>query len=152
MAKPLHVAHSARKAQYLDPRWQKKRLEILSRDNFTCQCCGASDKTLHVHHVYYTKWAEGPWDYINEALISLCNECHEKEGEELPDAKEMLFAGLVELGFNTAQKIQDFAHFLDLVRCGCTNPNERQDAADFIVSVWEKHGAFQSEGNQNGTH
>ena len=23
-----------------DPRWQKKRLEILERDNFRCQYCG----------------------------------------------------------------------------------------------------------------
>lgn len=26
----------------LDPRWQRKRLEILQRDDFTCQVC--SDK------------------------------------------------------------------------------------------------------------
>lgn len=34
----------------LDPRWQKKRLEILARDNWTCQRCGAVNCELHVHH------------------------------------------------------------------------------------------------------
>ena len=41
------------KEKLLDPRWQKKRLEILNRDNFTCQCCGDDKKTLNIHHKYY---------------------------------------------------------------------------------------------------
>lgn len=36
-----------------DPRWQRKRLEILQRDNFTCQECYATDKELNVHHLIY---------------------------------------------------------------------------------------------------
>ena len=30
---------------------------------------------LHVHHLYYIK-AKFPWEYQNEALITLCNNCH----------------------------------------------------------------------------
>jgi 5-methylcytosine-specific restriction endonuclease McrA len=37
-----------------DPRWQKKRLEILSGDDFTYQYCGNTEETLHVHHYVYT--------------------------------------------------------------------------------------------------
>lgn len=33
-----------------DPRWQKKRLEILDRDDWKCTHCEAEHKTLHVHH------------------------------------------------------------------------------------------------------
>jgi len=33
-----------------DPRWQKKRLEILERDGFECNSCGDSSTELHVHH------------------------------------------------------------------------------------------------------
>lgn len=33
-----------------DPRWIKRRNEILTRDKNTCQSCGAQDKYLHVHH------------------------------------------------------------------------------------------------------
>jgi len=61
-----------------DPRWQKKRLEILERDGWKCQFCGAKDKTLHVHHWTYVRNRE-PWDYEGELLITLCYECHEKE-------------------------------------------------------------------------
>lgn len=56
-----------------DPRWQKKRLEILNRDNFTCQLCDDKDSTLHVHHKSY---GVDPWDSKNKALITYCLHCH----------------------------------------------------------------------------
>lgn len=62
-----------------DPRWQKKRLKIMERDNFTCCVCGTTDDTLHVHHRYY-KSSEGPWDYPDRALVTLCHQCHELHG------------------------------------------------------------------------
>ncbi len=62
-----------------DPRWQKKRLRILERDEFTCQKCESETKTLHVHHKYYLH-GKDPWDYDDAVLITLCFECH--EGEE----------------------------------------------------------------------
>jgi hypothetical protein len=58
-----------------DPRWQKKRLEILNRDEFTCQYCGAKDKTLHVHHYGYRKGKE-PWDVDGGDVNTLCEDCH----------------------------------------------------------------------------
>ena len=58
-----------------DPRWQQKRLEIFERDKFTCKCCQAKDRTLHVHHLYYKNNTE-PWDYPSEALDTLCEYCH----------------------------------------------------------------------------
>lgn len=64
------------KKQWLDPRWQKKRLEILERDDFACRLCGRSDKTLHVHHQYYIT-GNDVWDYYDSALTTLCCDCHE---------------------------------------------------------------------------
>jgi len=58
-----------------DPRWQKKRLEILQRDEFTCQCCLDKEKTLHVHHID-TDYSIEPWDHEDSALITLCDDCH----------------------------------------------------------------------------
>lgn len=58
-----------------DPRWQKRRLEIFERDNFSCTACGSSDKTLHVHHLYYCKGRE-PWEYPNFCLNTRCEDCH----------------------------------------------------------------------------
>src|SRR5262245_56290118 len=44
-----------------DPRWQRKRLEILERDQWTCQRCHSTTKTLHVHHRIYRHGLE-PWE------------------------------------------------------------------------------------------
>lgn len=58
-----------------DERWQKKRAEIIRRDNLSCVSCGACDTTLDVHHGYYEKDKE-PWEYPNETLHTLCRKCH----------------------------------------------------------------------------
>lgn len=63
-----------------DPRWQKKRLEIMDRDGFTCQVCncGIEDGVpLNVHHIAYKNNA-APWEYEDEQLITLCENCHQK--------------------------------------------------------------------------
>ena len=64
-----------------DPRWQKKRLEILNRDRFTCLACGDTKNTLHVHHCYYVSKRE-PWDYPNESLLTFCAKCHKGVDED----------------------------------------------------------------------
>lgn len=58
-----------------DPRWQKKRLEILQRDNFTCVECHSDGKHLNVHHGYYAK-GKKPWEYPDASLYTLCEDCH----------------------------------------------------------------------------
>lgn len=63
------------KEKLLDPRWQKKRLECLRSDNFTCSWCGESTKTLHVHHFFYAK-SGNPWDVEDWELATLCEDCH----------------------------------------------------------------------------
>ncbi len=57
----------------LDPRWQKKRLLVLERDEFTCQSCGDTKSTLHVHHIKYSKT---PWSVKATSLITYCDFCH----------------------------------------------------------------------------
>jgi hypothetical protein len=56
------------------PKWQKKRLLILQRDNWTCQCCGDKESTLNVHH---KKYVGNPWECPDEFLITVCEDCHE---------------------------------------------------------------------------
>jgi hypothetical protein len=58
-----------------DPRWQKKRLELLQRSNFECQNCGETTKTLHVHHGCYLK-GKKPWEYEKSQYHVLCMDCH----------------------------------------------------------------------------
>jgi len=63
---------------YTDPRWQKLRLEVMSRDNWSCVACGSKDKELHVHHIRYGKQL---WDVEAADLQTLCFECHDALGE-----------------------------------------------------------------------
>lgn len=60
-----------------DPRWQKKRLEILSRDHWRCSSCLTDEKTLHIHHLFYFK-GKNPWEINNGFLITLCEDCHKQ--------------------------------------------------------------------------
>lgn len=73
---------SKQSSMYRDSRWQQKRLEIMKRDNWTCQSCGASGEgvTLHVHHAYYEK-GKKPWEYDDDMLVTWCEECHELRHE-----------------------------------------------------------------------
>lgn len=53
--------------------WTSKRKTILTRDKFTCQSCGITNVSLHVHHLRdYDKLGDESLD----ALVSVCEECH----------------------------------------------------------------------------
>lgn len=56
-----------------DPKWQRKRLQILERDNYTCQICGESKITLHIHH---KKYNDPIWDVLDSDLTTHCKYCH----------------------------------------------------------------------------
>jgi len=79
--------------KYKDPRWQKKRLEILERDEFTCQICGTKEETLHIHHTYYEKNKE-PWEHSSEFLITLCSKCHKNDYDLLPTVIQELIVNI----------------------------------------------------------
>ena len=79
------MANNAYAEKLRDPRWQKKRLIILQRDEFTCQSCFDSNSTLHVHHRFYESDCE-PWDYDDEILITLCEYCHDVETTDMREA------------------------------------------------------------------
>ncbi len=88
--------------QLLTAEWQSRRLEILRRDNYTCQKCGAkaADESLHVHHKGYVS-SLLPWEYPDDTLITLCESCHQKvhEGRVRP--------------FSSASALVDYIHFFD---------------------------------------
>ena len=87
-----------------DPRWQKKRLGIFNRDQFECQICGDKETTLHVHHVYYEANAE-PWDYADDALVTLCGVCHEAEHEAMKAAMDSLKKQIAASGIRTSAQM-----------------------------------------------
>lgn len=57
------------------PKWQRRRLEIMERDDWKCLYCDAEDKPLNVHHKRYVTGRK-PWEYPDHDLITLCDDCH----------------------------------------------------------------------------
>lgn len=131
-----------------DPRWQRKRLEILSRDQWRCKWCGCSDSTLHVHHHFYIK-GRAPWQYLNSALITLCHECHTASEE---------FEPLNGDEYNTWEHILDVGQaagmgFFPFVGEGCLGTDraelieEIRRALDVIDDRWRAKGRYVSSVN-----
>jgi len=85
-----------------DPRWQKKRLEVLTRDDWCCQMCFDSKSTLHVHHMYYEAGHE-PWDYPLTTFRTLCETCHTEEGESKRETEAILIKSLRRSGALNAE-------------------------------------------------
>ncbi len=72
-----------------DPRWQKKRLEIMERDGWQCQCCMSRKKPLTVHHRFYLEGVD-PWAYTDRCYVTLCEDCHNefhRVYEDMPNEK-----------------------------------------------------------------
>lgn len=57
-----------------DPRWQRRRLEIMKRDNFQCCYCSDCNTELQIHHLKYTG---EPWEAPEKDLVTLCAHCHD---------------------------------------------------------------------------
>ena len=83
--------------QLRHPKWQKKRLEILERDMWTCKTCGDTEATLTVHHKSYRK-DDGKfvdvWDYNNNDLVTMCINCHSEEEIALKSLQKTSFIQL----------------------------------------------------------
>ena len=89
--------------QLLDPRWQKKRLEVLDYSNFSCEICGDEKSTLHVHHKHYI-CGRKVWEYDNKQLICLCWQCH-KNQHDIEDKFHDLIARIPLDGPNSRDEV-----------------------------------------------
>ena len=94
--------------QLKDPRWQRKRLAILERADFTCEQCGSKDSTLHVHHGYYEKGCK-PWEYPDKSLHCLCENCHKREQQILSTVHK-------EIGLLTSDNLHRVLGYIQAMR------------------------------------
>lgn len=115
-----------------DPRWQKRRLEILNRDEFTCQNCCDSKTTLNVHHCYYEK-GRAPWEYEDSSLVTLCEPCHAIETQNAYNEKMLLVKVLSSAGFLAS-------HFNDLA----STLSEALESGTFSVPTGPVRDSFVS--------
>ena len=61
-----------KKIEYMKgPKWRAKRKEVLERDCYCCQTCGAN-YSLNIHHISYKNMGDEPL----EDLVTLCQDCH----------------------------------------------------------------------------
>jgi formate-dependent nitrite reductase cytochrome c552 subunit len=104
-----------------DPRWQKKRLEVFERDNFTCTVCGNSKSTLHVHHIFYR--SSNPWESDIDDLLSMCEGCHKEEEDSLKKELSELNNQLRKRGFMSTQ-LQIFNSFVSNILYNKLSPQE----------------------------
>lgn len=89
-----------------DPRWQKRRLELLDAADWTCRECRTKTETLHVHHGLYRRGVD-PWDYEDAVMHVLCESCHEKAEEGRSTLMELLAVLPTPL-------VSEFAGWIDL--------------------------------------
>lgn len=87
-ARPFRKASESYLAKLRDPRWQKRRLQILQRDEWTCQKCQETTETLHVHHRRYIRGRD-PWEYEDSLLVTLCAPCHQVETDLWEEVSSM---------------------------------------------------------------
>ena len=148
------MANTTYTQKFKDPRWQKKRLEIMTRDEFTCTQCDNTDECLHVHHLYYVN-GRNPWDYPMFAMVTLCETCHANlpnKSNGIMDPALQDWERCLENFYNHAQNKNvgsvDFA-FMDLWDLGesITSASDRsgipahwviRDAMAFIEKSYQK--------------
>jgi 5-methylcytosine-specific restriction endonuclease McrA len=112
------MAKNEYKEQLESPEWQKKRLFIMERDNFTCQRCNSQTKPLVVHHIMYLPYRK-PWEYDGEYLITLCKDCHAYEHATQPThikelIKRMKLSGFMSDDFRNLTEQYDKVRLLKL--------------------------------------
>lgn len=95
--------------QLKDPRWQKKRLYILQRDEFACKTCGDNTSTLHIHHKLYEN-SKNVWDYDNDLLITLCENCHKYLTDETNNCITK-----IRLNFIDSDKLAELNKVIDML-------------------------------------
>jgi hypothetical protein len=112
-------------SQYKDPRWQKKRLQIMERDAFVCICCGDEESPLNVHHKKYIK-DKKIWEYDDNNLSTLCESCH-KEVHEIKEKINDCLSDIPEMFLREHRDLIIATQFLW--------PNELQNITDLITSL-----------------
>jgi hypothetical protein len=65
------------------PQWQKRRLTRLEASGWACEQCRATERELQVHHKRYVR-GRAPWEYEDDELEVLCDNCHAAEHGKAP--------------------------------------------------------------------
>jgi ribosomal protein S27AE len=147
---------SAYSQKLKDPRWQKIRLEVFERDEWTCCRCGDKDTTLSVHHRRYVPGRE-PWDYPIHELTTLCEICHKDDYELGYNAEKRLLSAVRLAGFYSSD-IEEIAngfekislqHIPEVVASAMRYALENKDTQKFLIEKYFEYLATKRENHDN---
>ncbi len=93
-----------------DPRWQKKRLGIMQRDGWRCLVCNSDTSPLTVHHYKYLRHRE-PWEYPDELLATVCDNCHQ-------------WLGMIAKLSSVPRLCRNCCHYQEIRRCTCRDKDD----------------------------
>ena len=120
-----------------NPKWQKKRLEILNIHNFKCELCGCETKELHVHHRFYIKGRE-VWQYDNDVFQVLCCDCHKKEHSKQQKQVEVIperYKTLIDLVERLNSREPLNSSYLELFLEEIYNDELKSDLTDTLMNL-----------------
>jgi len=127
------------KAQYQDKRWYELSKKIKARDKNTCQMCGRNDRPVSVHHKVYRSGTD-VWDYADDELICICDECHNivtKNSKTMYENYCSLRQTFREFGFSDNVLISVFSYLEGLLDCvvsdGVVYDDESRDFLRYII-------------------
>jgi hypothetical protein len=132
--------------QLKSPLWQKKRLEILERDKFTCQICLDTETQLHIHHQSYDNtYQTKAWEYPNHVYKTLCSDCHKAITDHLQEygndkefnVLKVKNNGIKSLFIYTNGRLIISSSEGNTVRIG---ESTCIDAVQFLINNWLKNG------------
>ncbi len=121
-----------------DPRWQKARLAIFTRDNWGCRLCGDETTTLAVHHIKYT--SPEPWTEPEANMVTVCDDCHEIVRHCTTTRQEAKFRGLMDR--TQVGKVAAQAPALVLADAREAEPTRAERKARHLAPPSEKEDLF----------
>lgn len=130
------------KDQLRKPDWQKKRLEIMQRDNFTCQICLDTEETLQVHHKSYDK-GKMAWEYGNDRLTTLCETYHSHLTDHIKDYgddKEFSVLKIKRDGLPPIAIIYSNGNIIFSQSIQAITENVTHKLVQFLINNWLKNG------------
>jgi hypothetical protein len=118
-----------------DPRWQRKRLEVLQQHGFKCDMCGCKDDELHVHHINYHKGAD-PWEYQDNEFKVFCKLHHEIVEDTIRVARHAISCGL------PSTIVSELDWVMSETDCRGSTPREILDRAKWGIVIKHLQSCF----------
>jgi hypothetical protein len=121
------------------PNWQKKRLEILEREEYTCQSCGDKETTLHVHHGYYDNTLK-LWEYDGDTLWCYCSVCHDRARDEQLSLYKKIAKREIHFFSDYFISVFEILDEIAWAIFGSLVSKKKDEKTKYYIDLYKKHG------------